>query len=279
NHTSAATTDHAAAPAGGLRTAVRTIGTREKTTQVAYTANPATATHRAPRARPPAAVANPNRAGIRHLRAMAEVPSTILVRRIVGHNVKRLPSTARPTQPHRFMCTCAATRRWCVSGPVAPNSIVVPSKTPNTNETPAPVYQAPTWPKRPDKARREHVASRNVCTTTTPSTVSAPTTARWSGPATAQISSTAIPVSRTARRPAWHRSDVAGSRIRATVKCSVQVMIALVTAPSRNRCTGSHAGSPRRSEKAAANTARPAQSRTTTLALACHDLFLGRGGG
>src|SRR5690625_2228703 len=56
-------------------------------------------------------------------------------------------------------------------------------------------------------------------------------------------------------------------------------MIALVTAPSRNRCTGSHAGSPRGPKEAVANTARPAHSSTTTLALACHDLLRGRGGG
>ncbi|CNE50577.1 Uncharacterised protein [Mycobacterium tuberculosis] len=259
-----------AAVCGRRCRSVRTNGTSASTAAPAYTSRPPTTTHRSEASRPPTATASPGTAKRRDQRAIRPVPSTIRVRRTVGHSVNSVPSTARPTQPRMLTCACAACIRSCHSDGIRPDAISPPRVPPVISAAPAHRYQATTCAKRPPRALRPRRASTVTCAATTPTTAAAPPAARAANPSETPHSTAAIPAFSTASRVTGHQSGGAWTRSSADAKCSVHVTIALVTAPSRNRWISSHCGMGRSCRKAAAATVSASQTSTTPFATACH---------
>ncbi|MGI5493486.1 hypothetical protein [Microtetraspora malaysiensis] len=157
------------------------------------------------------------------------------MRRTVGQSVNSVPRTARPIQPSTFTSACAACRRSCASLGAIRAIRRPPSRPPAASAAPAATYQGTTWANGPGSARRRIRSRTAVCQTTTATTTLAPDAAAHHGPSAAPTSTTAAPAFAVPSRAALHRWSGGRACSRVTVKCSLQIRIALVTAPSRKR--------------------------------------------
>lgn len=278
NQPIAAASIHAAPVCGRLRRSAPAGGTSAASPPAAYVTSPASATHRQPASNPATATARPGAASRKPTREARRVPSGMRVRRTVGHSVNNVPSTVRPTQPSRFTSACAACSRSCTTPCPAWAASSPPRTPPAASAAAADTYQPITCPNRPGSACRTSRTSTAACHSTTPTISAAPAAATCHGPRATPASTATVATLSTASLNRLPRPDGVRTRSSATVKCSLQMRMAVLTAPSRNTWISSQRGAGSSSPASATATVRPSQATTIAFARRCHDARGRRGG-